>query len=132
MQVVLRISSDPVEVIRDRMKMTKHIEIIGVKKENMETAFRTLMRTVRQTVDSSIARQCRLFSYRLPEAAVIVQRRIRLSTNVAAHSTRKKYCITQSPHMRLMVYFTFVSICRLIGKCSELRRITSHPLIWRI
>ena len=56
MQAVLRISSDPVEVIRDRMKMTKHIEITGVKNENMETAFRTLMRTVRQTVDSSIAR----------------------------------------------------------------------------
>jgi len=64
MQAVLRISSDPVEVIRDRMKMTKHIEITGVKKENMETAFRTLMRTVRQTVDSSIARQCRLASSR--------------------------------------------------------------------
>ena len=105
---------------------------LPMQNENMETAFRTLMRTVRQTVDSSIARQCRFFSYRLPEAAVIVQRRIRLSTNVAAHSTRKKYCITQSPHMRLMVYFTFVSICRLIGRCSELRRITSLPLIWRI
>lgn len=132
MLLVLRISSDPVEVIRDRMKMTKHIKITGVKKENMEIPFRTLVRTVRQTVDSSMARQCRLFSYRLPEAAVIVQRRIRLSTNVAAHSTRKKYCITQSPHRRLMVLFTFVSICRLIGRCSELRRMTSLPLIWRI
>ena len=56
MQIVLRISSDPVEVIWDRMKMTKHIEITGVKKENAEIPFRTLIRTVRQTVDSSMVR----------------------------------------------------------------------------
>jgi len=55
-QAALRISSDPVEVIRDRMKMTKHIEITGVKKENAEIPFRMLIRTVRQTVDSNMAR----------------------------------------------------------------------------
>ena len=56
MQLVLRISSDPVEVIRDRMKMTKHIKITGVKKENVEIPFRTLVRTVRQIVDSMMSR----------------------------------------------------------------------------
>jgi len=53
-QAVPRSNSDPVDVIRDRKSVAKHIEIIGVKNENIEIEFRKLIKTVRHMEDSII------------------------------------------------------------------------------